>query len=204
MRTVAGIISVLFHPLILLNFGIFSILRYHPYFVSKFYESHFYTISMFIAVNTLIMPLLSVYLLKKFRFIDDFAISNPRQRLLPYGILVMLLIFTIFQLYKIELKGLPLIFMGASAVCLLLNILINLRFTISTHAIGSGGLAGLYFFLTLNEHLSVFNFLLLCSVVLAGLSAWARLYLNAHTEKQIYSGFILGLSVVVLTCMSFA
>lgn len=203
MRTVAGIISVLFHPLILLNFGIFSILRFHPYFVSKFYESHFYTISMFIAVNTLVMPLLSVYLLKKFRFIDDFAITNPKQRLLPYGILVLLLIFTIYQLYKIELKGLPLVFMGASAACLMLNILINFRFTISTHAIGSGGLSGLYFFLTLNEHLSVFNFLLLSSVVIAGLSAWARLYLNAHTERQTYSGFILGLSIVVLACLTF-
>ena len=79
--------------------------------------------------------LLSLFLLKKFGFIDDFYISNPKQRLLPYGILVLLLGFTMYQLNKIELNGLPIIFMGASAVCLILNIIINTRYTISTHAI---------------------------------------------------------------------
>lgn len=186
-----------------MNFGLFSILHFHPYFVSKFYESQFLTISMFIAVNTLIMPLLSVYLLKKFRFIDDFAISNPKQRLFPYGILVILLIFTIYQLYKIELYGLPLIFMGASAFCLALNILINFKFTISTHAIACGGLIGLYIFLTVFEHLSVFNWVLIITVIASGLALWARLFLNAHTEKQIYSGFLLGFTAILSACLFF-
>ena len=196
MKNLANFISVLFHPLILLNFGLFSVMRYHPYYVSKFYDTHFYTISMFIAVNTLVMPLLSVYLLKKFGFIDDFAMSNPKQRFLPYGILVLLLGFTMYQLYKIELNGLPLLFMGASAICLTLNILINTRYTISTHAIGAGGLIALYAYLTVQQHVSSFNILLIASILAAGLSLWSRLALNAHTEKQIYSGLALGFVVV--------
>lgn len=203
VKYTAWFFSSLLHPLILMNFGLFSILRFHPYFVSKFYDTHFYTISMFIAVNTLIMPLLTVYLLLKFRFIDDLQISNPKQRLLPYGILVMLLVFTMYQLYKVELNGLPLVFMGASAACLLLNILINVRYTISTHAIGCGGLTALYVYLTVFQHLSVFNVFLILAVLASGLAGWARLYLNAHREHQIYTGFALGLSVVLLGCMLF-
>lgn len=196
MEKLAKLSSILFHPLILLNFGLFSVLRYHPYYVSKFYDTHFYTISMFIAVNTLVMPLLSVYLLKKFGFIDDFYISNPKQRLLPYGILVLLLGFTMYQLNKIELNGMPLVFMGASAVSLIFNIIINTRYTISTHAIGAGGLIALYAFLTVQKHVSSFNILLIAAILAAGISLWSRLFLNAHTEKQIYSGLALGFLVV--------
>lgn len=203
MEKLAKLCSILFHPLILLNFGLFSVLRYHPYYVSKFYDTHFYTISMFIAVNTLVMPLLSLFLLKKFGFIDDFYISNPKQRLLPYGILVLLLGFTMYQLNKIELNGLPIIFMGASAVCLILNIIINTRYTISTHAIGAGGFIAMYAYLTMHLHVSSFNPFLIASILATGISLWSRLFLNAHTERQIYSGLALGFSVVYVSMLLF-
>lgn len=204
MRHLANFCSVILHPLFLLNAGLFAILRFHPYFVSKFYDEQFYTLSMFIAVNTLVMPLLSVYLLKRFKFIDDFRISNPKQRLMPYAIIAMLLAFTTYQLYKNEFYGLPLVFLIATIVCVIANILINIRFTISSHAIAAGGLVALFLFLTLIEHIAVFNWWLMGSVLAAGLSSWSRLTLNAHTEKQVYSGFGLGLTVVMLMLMVFA
>lgn len=204
MRIAAQICSFLMHPLMLLNFGLFSILRFHPYYVSKFFESHFFTLSMFIAVNTLIMPLLSVYLLIKFRFVDDFYMKKPEQRLLPYSVLAGLLIFTAYQLSNIELNGLPIVFLLASAFCVLLNVLINFRFVISSHAIGAGGLIALYAFISLFEHISEMNFLLITAIPAAGISSWARLYLNAHTEKQVYAGLGLGFAVVLSACILFA
>ncbi len=180
-----------------MNFGLFSILRFHPYYISKLYETQFYTVSMFIMVNTLVIPLLSIYLLKKFKFIDDIYIRDPKQRLIPYSILIALLCFTIYQLYKIDMHGLPLVFMAASAFCLLCNVFINLKFTISTHAIGAGGLSALYFYLTVFEHVSAYNILLIISVLVAGISSWARLLLNAHSEKQVYMGICLGFFVVL-------
>lgn len=197
MKRIAFVVSVILHPLFLLNFGLFSILRFHPYFVSKFYDDHFYTFSLFIAVNTLIMPLLSVYLLKKFKFIDDFRISNPKQRLMPYSVIVLILAFTTYQLYKYEFYGLPLCFLMATIVCLMFNIIINFKFTISSHAIGSGGLFGLYLYMTVFLHLSIFSWFLIGSILAAGLSAWTRLYLNAHSEKQVYLGFGIGVTTVV-------
>jgi hypothetical protein len=195
---------VLFHPLFLLNAGLFAILRFHPYFVSKFYDDQFYTLSMFIAVNTLIMPLLSVYLLKRFKFIDDFRISNPKQRLMPYAIIAMLLAFTTFQLYNNEFYGLPLVFLIATIVCVIFNILINIKFTISSHAIAAGGLIALFLYLTLVEHIAVFNWFLIGSVLAGGLSGWSRLYLNAHSERQVYAGYGLGMITVMVMLLVFA
>lgn len=204
MKHIANACSVLFHPLFILNAGLFAILRFHPYFVSKFYEDQFYTLSMFIAVNTLIMPMLSVYLLKRFKFIDDFRISNPKQRLMPYAIIAMLLAFTTYQLYNNEFYGLPLVFLIATIVCVILNILINVKFTISSHAIAAGGLIALFLYLTLAEHIAVFNWFLIGSVLAGGLSGWSRLYLNAHSERQVYAGYGLGIITVMVMLLVFA
>lgn len=187
------------HPLFILNLGLFTVLKFHPYFVSKFYDGQFYSISLFIAINTLIMPLLSVYLLKRFKFVDDFQISNPQQRLMPYGIIALLLSFTTYQLYKNEIHGLPIHFMIATILCVVFNILLNMKFMVSSHAIASGGLVGLYTFLTLFKHLSTFNLWLIMAVLLAGVSAWSRLQLKAHSEAQVYVGFFSGLAIVLLT-----
>ncbi|HEY1045044.1 MAG TPA: hypothetical protein VGF79_01305 [Bacteroidia bacterium] len=195
MKWVAKSISVILHPLFILNFGLFSLFKFHPYYVSKFYEEQFYTISMFIAVNTLIMPLLSVYLLKRFNFISDFAITDRKQRLMPYSVIAILLGFTSYQLYQNEVYGLPLKFMLSTIICVVINILLNIKFKVSSHAIAAGGLVGLYLFLTMNRHLSVFNPMLIGAVIAAGISAWSRLYLEAHTEKEVYTGFGIGLLV---------
>lgn len=198
MQNIARFFSVVLHPLFILNFGLFAILKFHPYYVSKFYDGQFYSISLFIAVNTLIMPLLSVYLLKKFKFIDDFQISNPKQRLMPYGIIAVLLGFTTYQLYKNELYGTPIAFLMATILCVIFNILLNIKFKVSSHAIASGGLVALFLYLTLWRHLSIFNGFLIGSVLAAGLSAWSRLILNAHTESQVYIGFLSGLGIVLM------
>ncbi|MBL7838167.1 MAG: hypothetical protein JNM67_11680 [Bacteroidetes bacterium] len=199
MDKLAKVVSVILHPLFILNLGLFSMLRYHPYFLSKFYDGQFYSISLFIAINTLVMPLLSVYLLKRFKFIDDFQISNPKQRLMPYGIIAILLTFTTYQLYKNEIKGLPIHFLMATIICIIFNILLNIKFMVSSHTIASGGLVGLYMFLTIGKHISTFNPWLIIAVLLSGISAWSRLQLKAHSESQVYIGFLSGLTIVMLT-----
>ena len=68
--------------------------------------------------------------------------------------------------------------------------------TISTHAIGAGGFIALYAYLTMHLHVSSFNPFLIASILATGISLWSRLFLNAHTERQIYSGLALGFSVV--------
>lgn len=149
------------------------------------------------------MPLLSVYLLLRFKFIDNFEISNPKQRLLPYGIIAVLLSWTAYQLYKNEIQGLPIVFVISTVICVLFNILLNIKFKVSSHAIASGGLVALYFYLTVIHHISIFNVWLISSVLLAGISGWSRLELKAHKESQVYVGVISGFVLVLTTLMIF-
>lgn len=198
MKKFAYFLSIVFHPLILLNFGLFSVLKFHPYYFSKFYDEQFYTLSMFIAANTMLMPLLSFILLKRFKYISTYELSNPKERTLPYFMVIFFLSFTVYQLYSFDFLGLPIQFLLASIICLFLNIVINFKFKISSHAIGSGGLTALFAFLTIFEHISLFTPFFVGSLLVSGLVLFARLELKAHQQNQVYLGYLLGFVFVLL------
>lgn len=191
-KNLAKIVSILTHPLLLLNLGLYSILKFHPYYYSKFYEEQFYTLSIYIAVNTLIMPLLSMFLLKRFNLISNYILSDPKQRMIPYTVIMLLLSYTAYQLYKNDFSGIPVHFLIGTIICLAINIIVNIKWTISSHAIGCGGLIALYFYLTLNNQLNNFTPFLISILIVSGLTGWARLKLNAHTPAQLYVGYITG------------
>lgn len=54
-----------------------------------------------------------------------------------------------------------------------------------------GGIIALSFFMSIN-----FYILLPVTVLIGGLTGWARLKLNAHTPAQVYAGFMLGAVVI--------
>jgi membrane-associated phospholipid phosphatase len=201
LKNTAKFVSVVTHPLILLNLGLFSILKFHPYYYSKFYEEQFYTLSIYIAVNTLLMPLLSMYLLKRFNLISNYILSNAKQRMVPYAVIMLLLSYTAFQLYKNDFSGLPVQFLIGTILCIAINILVNFKWTISSHAIGCGGLVALYFYLTMNSHLNVFTLFLVSLLLVSGATGWARLALNAHTPSQLYVGYATGFATCYITLL---
>jgi membrane-associated phospholipid phosphatase len=201
LKNTAKFVSVVTHPLILLNLGLFSILKFHPYYYSKFYEEQFYTLSIYIAINTLLMPLLSMYLLKRFNLISNYILSNAKQRMVPYAAIMLLLSYTAFQLYKNDFSGLPVQFLIGTILCIAINILVNFKWTISSHAIGCGGLVALYFYLTMNSHLNVFTLFLVSLLLVSGATGWARLTLNAHTPSQLYVGYATGFATCYITLL---
>jgi hypothetical protein len=201
LRNTAKFVSVVTHPLILLNLGLFSILKFHPYYFSKFYEEQFYTLSIYIAINTLLMPLLSMYLLKRFNLISNYILSNAKQRMVPYSVIMLLLTYTAYQLYQNDFSGLPVRFLIGTILCIAINILINYKWTISSHAIGCGGLIALYFYLTMNSHLNVFTMFLVSLLLVSGATGWARLKLNAHTPSQLYVGYGTGFATCYVTLL---
>jgi membrane-associated phospholipid phosphatase len=62
---------------------------------------------------------------------------------------------------------------------------------VSTHMVGLGGLMGLVSVLQHFYGLNIGGLLVVCMLV-SGLVGTARLYLQHHTESQVYAGFMLG------------
>jgi hypothetical protein len=85
-------------------------------------------------------------------------------------------------------------------LALLGTLLISFRWKISIHMIGLGGLSA---FLLLMSYLQDVNLLyyLVSTLLASGLAASSRLFLNAHTPEQIYSGYFLGFLLMAVSIL---
>lgn len=198
-QKIAQFIAVITHPLLMINYGIFSILYLDIYHQSRFYDEQLTALSIYIFVSLFLIPVLFIYVLKKLKFINSFQLDNASQRTLPYSAVAILLMLTSWQLYNNELESLILNFLLASIISLILNIIINFRMKISSHAIAASGFLALMINRLQNQHYE-FIFLFIMSLIILGLVIWSRLILKAHKINEIIFGSILGFLVVYLCC----
>ena len=99
------------------------------------------------------------------------------------------------------------IFVLGATIALFAAFFVNIFSKISMHTVGMGGLIGMVMITMLlysydsftidSSYLGTFqvsmNTLLMVVIVLAGLVGTARMILDAHTNKELYSGFFVGI-----------
>jgi hypothetical protein len=196
MRTVALIISVLFHPLLMCTYGCLllffgiqnTVFDYLTPFETK------WRISFVVFVFSFVFPVLNIVVLFKLKKIPAITLSNQSDRTFPYlmsalfyfGLFYLMMDMNIWSVIKISVIG--------GGIAILLTAAINLKYKISAHMVGVGGLLGVIFSVSwlIKVDMTVFYILI---ILLAGLLGYARLKLNEHQPSQIYSGFLLGLFV---------
>ena len=95
-------------------------------------------------------------------------------------------------------------FMAGSALTVLIMALINLKWKISAHMAGIGGVVALVYQIHV-QGLSAFNLMwLLCiTVVIAGALGSARMALRRHNLLQVLAGAVTGFLCVSLTMRFF-
>jgi hypothetical protein len=199
MRSIAVFLSYILHPVFMLTwltaFFVFT-QNYFSYFMSPA-KKIFLLAAVFIF--SVVLPLLNTVILKKFGYIKSVYMNTSNERFMPY---VSSLVLHMGLLYIIHDLAVPTFFkylIVTSVVVILSLLLINFFTKISAHATSAGGLFGVICFY---EFISYEPILLpVClSLVFAGLSSFGRLYLQAHSEKQVYSGFLAGMFSSLL-CM---
>jgi len=154
-------------------------------------------ISAMIFSFSFILPVINIFILYKLNRISSITLEDRNERTFPY-VLTSCFYFGLFYLF-LDLNIWPsikvLIFGGGLSV--LLTALINLRFKISAHAVGIGGLIGslmmISFVLKYNAVPEIATLFLIAGMILT-----ARLYLDAHKPSQLYSGFALGMLTQIL------
>jgi hypothetical protein len=116
--------------------------------------------------------------------------------------------FILFYIAYFLVKKLPVSsfiasFLFASAISLLIIIIITYFWKISSHMAGMGGLAGLMLCLSYVFNTDTMYFLVIILLV-SGLLASARISLKEHTPEEVYTGFILGFVVVFSICLFYS
>jgi hypothetical protein len=190
-KKLAVFFSALFHPLfmpsicLLIIFNSGTYLSYMPYELKRL-------IFILVLVLTLVLPLAILPLLKLQRLIGDYTMSSRKERLLP---LLFTFLFYGFGYYLIQRVSLVPRFIQltvlATAILVLLSLLVSLKWKISLHMLGVGGLTGIVLAL-LPLQASHAPYFLGLVFLMAGITGTSRLILKAHVPPQVYAGYFLG------------
>jgi hypothetical protein len=203
MRITAHIISVVFHPLLILTYMLVLLLLVNPYLfgVNSLREHSGLVLRVFF--TTFFLPAFAIFLMQRLEFTDK------QERIIPF-IATGIFYLWVFRSVSADTQ-IPTAFLIAvlgTTMGLFICFLINLFFKISIHATGMGGLVGIVLIsmwlfsygtfdiaFPLLGHIQVsMSLLLMLSIITAGLVGTARLWLKAHTPRELYFGYFIGLA----------
>lgn len=207
LRTTAHILSVLFHPLLMVTYMLMLLLLINPYQFGVHNFMGQWRLVLLVFLSTFAMPIFAVFLMKSLNMVKSMQLEDRFERIGPYILTGVFYIwmFINFKNNTLIPKPLVIVMLGAT-ISLFMAFFFNNFTKISAHAAGMGGLVSMalinsvYFnfdTFTLNlGRLAIYevstNFVLMAVIVLAGLVCTARLLLGAHDDKQLYIGFGIG------------
>ena len=152
----------------------------------------FFAMGVVFCISTA-LPFLFMALLLRTGKISDMAASIRKQRVRPFIFAIVCNSITAFYLYYVNAPWwIPVFFIG-SVAAMIIVLLISLKWKISAHATGMGGVVGLSMWLCLTG-LLLFNAMtwMIAVILLAGLVGSSRVALGRHTPGQVYAGWIVG------------
>ena len=144
-------------------------------------------------ILTVIIPILCFRVLLKLGLVDSIMVKNVSQRKAPYLISLILNAYIGNFVFKespeIELKF---FFLAISATSLLFYVFTLFKFKASLHMAAIGGLTIFVFMLSSLYQINL-NLSLGVLIIFIGLVGTSRLYLKAHTLKELAVGLCFGI-----------
>lgn len=155
-----------------------------------------------VVLYAVVIPLLSLGVLRSFGRISSFRLDERRERFWPLLIGTASYLLCALTFAKIQSAGFLCWMMVAAACCELFCCLVTLKWKVSLHLTGMGAAVAM---LSVAAVAGVGNLLLpfVVAILAAGSLASARLYLGCHNIMQVAVGFCSGLLIVALTLSFF-
>ena len=208
LKISAQILSVICHPLLMLTYMLGLLLIVNPYLFGINSASEGKLLMLRVFITSFILPAFAIFLMYRLKLISSLTMNDKQQRIGPFIATGVFYLWVFISVFKDS--NMPTAFLIAAlgtTIGLFACFLINLFFKISLHATGAGGFVGMVLITMWLYSYGAFamwlpflgvcfvsiNAVLLVSIVLAGAVGTARLVLGAHTSKELYAGFLLGL-----------
>ena len=189
MRLFSNIISGMFHPLLMVTYGVvlaltFTYLAIYPPAMKLLLAGGAF-------LSTAVIPGAFILMMVKNGAAVDMELSDRHERVVPYLIFITSIMVCAFYMYKMMLPFWFISLLLGACVALILALLINFFWKISAHAIGIGGLLGGIMGVA-RIHLINPYWAFIIVIIIAGLVGTSRIFLKRHTPMQVYAGFCLG------------
>jgi membrane-associated phospholipid phosphatase len=154
-------------------------------------------------IFTGVLPALPIWLMMKKGEVNDLFISKREERTMPYLFSFMAYFFWALFMWRTLQFPLFIVAMGmGSSVSIFIIVLINLKWKISAHAAGIGGLSGAIFGVCYRTAINPL-WLLVLVLFISGVVSLSRLELKAHTPGQVLAGYVVGFIMVFTPCFFF-
>lgn len=151
---------------------------------------------MVLSILTIGFPLIAVVLMKWLDLISSFEMKDAKERFIP---MIAIATFWLWAFFMFKPGSTTITSSNALLSNMLLGSVLSVFIAfpfnslqkISFHAIGMGGLVGLFINIIPYSSYNLIGFFLI-AILLAGLVGTARLYLKEHTLSEIFGGFLIG------------
>ena len=194
LRVFAQFFSVLFHPLFIPTYVVAFLLNFHPSYFSGFNNSAKMMLLLTTALNTAFFPAFSVFIMKGLGFIKSVFLHSQQDRIGPYLASMIFYFWAARVFFKFEPQLSPVLpaFMTGVFLTTVAALIINIFYKISMHAIGCGGLLGV-FLIIMNSNSMLMTWPLSLALLVTGIVCTSRFIVSNHTPKEIYAGLLVGL-----------
>jgi hypothetical protein len=117
---------------------------------------------------------------------------DPKQRIIPLVATIIFYVWGYLVTRKLNFPYMVGVFMMGTLVSLFIAFFINVFSKISLHMVGISGALTAVMLLVMISPVDI-GYYFIGTIVLTGAIATARLYLGAHTMKEVYMGFLAGM-----------
>lgn len=217
-QNIAKLFSFIFHPILLPTLAtilLFSL----PTYLNDFQFIYKKGISQIIFLSTFITPVLIILILVNTRIISNFYLTEKKERFYPFSIVSFIYILTYILLENLPLGLLKVPtyisnFVLISAITTLLTLILNFKIKVSAHMAGFGAFLSFFYIFFLKENIGNilftafgFNITIIhffsMLILVGGIIASSRLFLKAHTMKEIVIGLLVGVCIGSLSLFFF-
>lgn len=191
VRHLSNAISWIMHPL-WMPFYLFITLALHaPGFIGDNIPG--ITLSVIVLVMTGILPAFNLILFKILGTIPDLRLAERKDRIMPFMFITMIyagVTYLFYDQYPIP-SAFKLLLLTAAAS--MTAAILTLFLKVSVHALSASAVASTLLFVEASPAGGDLFWPALLAVVLGGLVMSARLYLNAHSLKEVIAGSLTGI-----------
>lgn len=192
------VISVVFQPLLMPTL-VFGMLLFAVPQATSIPDEFKDRIFFLIVLSTLLIPMITIIGLRLSGAVKSLHMPEVKDRRVPFLITTLYFLLTTWFLYQ-KPDFDPILWLGMAVICVAVVTLTLVSFIwkMSAHMTGLGGLLSVV--LVLGKKFPTFEVLypLLGALVLCGIVASSRLYLQAHRPLEVYVGWVVGFLICLL------
>ena len=195
VRKLALLLSVVFQPLLMPSL-VFGLLFFAVPQASSIPESFKVRLFYLIGASTLLIPMVLMLGLRWSGLVKSLHFEEKSDRRIPFILVTLFyLLTTYFLKEKTELD--PILWQGMGVITFSVALLTGVTFfwKMSAHTTGIGGVLGVLAVFGMYFPSLDLAYLLVATLLLGGLIASARLYLDAHRPAEVYVGLLVGFAI---------